>query len=296
MNQPIITFKKPSFTATRVTLFLWVFTFPGLLILSVRIFYEQFYLTWLQGPQMIGFRFVHTWGLIVPYAILSALFAHAWLAFCGILLAAKKLEKRALFIALLIVTVITLVPLYLPADWIQRCAKKLLGPPQNISEVCYAAENGDLDRLKGLIIAGARINGTCVNQKSPLMLASANGHVDVVRYLLDHGAEVNKKESDGETALSLALELSPNLDVVEVLMQSGADIDARDSLGRTPLMRATFANDSDRALYIISKGADVTIKSDEGETALGNAMKRGNQVLVEALKKAGATDQDSAGR
>ncbi len=39
---------------------------------------------------------------------------------------------------------------------------------------------------------------------SPLMLAASNEKLDVVNYLLDHGADANKKNTAGKTALDLA--------------------------------------------------------------------------------------------
>ncbi|WP_341787629.1 ankyrin repeat domain-containing protein [Rickettsia endosymbiont of Cantharis rufa] len=53
------------------------------------------------------------------------------------------------------------------------------------------ATEGNLDGIKLLLNAGAKINDT--DNESPLMLASEHRHVSVVKYLLEHGADYNVK-------------------------------------------------------------------------------------------------------
>ena len=66
------------------------------------------------------------------------------------------------------------------------------------------------------------------------MPACANGHVDIVRLLLEARADVNAKDVEGTTALMLASGLG-YAEVVTLLVQAGADLNAQDSLGRTAL-------------------------------------------------------------
>jgi len=288
MNQPNALPDSPFRRTSRSLLVLWILFFPGLGIYSVRMFYEKFYLTWLYGPQMLGFSFVHTWGLVALYGLLSTLIIHAWLVVAAVLLVVTKTKQKKSLLSCFVLGVLALVLLYTPAEWIQPGAQLILGPPKRISEVCHAAESGNLTLLESLIDEGADINGPCPLYETPLITASIKGHTRVVQCLLENGADIHKTGSYGQTALGMAFTLSPNREVIEVLLQHGANINTQDSRGRTPLMGATYANDTEEALYIISKGADVRIKSLEGETALGNASKRGNQVLVSALKEAGA--------
>jgi uncharacterized protein len=290
MNQPTAQRLGPFAKTSKSLLTIWILFFPGFAIYSLRMLYEKFYLTWLYGPQMLGFSFIHTWGIVALYALLSTLIIHAWLVLCAILLIfTKATQKRSLTICFAL-GLLAIAFLYTPAEWIQPGTQLILGPPKRIVEVCMAADAGDLALLESLIAQGAEVNGRCGPDDTPLTVASTKGHTRVVKFLLEHGADVEKKGSYGQTALSADFTFSPNREVIEVLLQHGANINNQDSDGRTVLMGATYANDTTQALYIISKGANVSLKSLRGETALRNASRRGNQVLVDALKKAGAND------
>ena len=71
---------------------------------------------------------------------------------------------------------------------------------------------------------------------TPLALASRDGKVDVVRVLLEAGADVNKSTTggDGHTPLTFA-SVYGEVEVARVLLEAGADMNKRNSEGRSPL-------------------------------------------------------------
>jgi ankyrin repeat protein len=87
-----------------------------------------------------------------------------------------------------------------------------------------AAVDGNLRRLQLLHFAGANVNsrGNCC---MPLYLAAGEGRLEVVRYLLDHGADVNAREKFGDTALSEAV-FNGQLTAVKELLFRGAEVNA----------------------------------------------------------------------
>lgn len=87
-----------------------------------------------------------------------------------------------------------------------------------------AAMDGSLRRLQLLHLAGAQVNarGTCC---MPLFLAAGEGRLEVVRYLLDQGADVNAREQRGGTALTEAV-FNGRLAAAKELMFRGADLNA----------------------------------------------------------------------
>lgn len=74
--------------------------------------------------------------------------------------------------------------------------------------MAYAAYPGRLDIIKYMVSKGANVNGPIVDGvapvNTPLMMASMQGKLDVARYLLIKGADVRVKAANGHTAASLA--------------------------------------------------------------------------------------------
>ena len=78
--------------------------------------------------------------------------------------------------------------------------------------------------IEALLKAGADANSVKANGTTPLMLAAASGSADAVKVLLDHGANVNAKETaHGQTALMFAAALDRDA-VVRVLLAHVAPI------------------------------------------------------------------------
>lgn len=73
------------------------------------------------------------------------------------------------------------------------------------SSLHYASRAGHLDVVKYLVSQGANVNlGTRANHTTPIHRASQQGHLSIVKYLLEHGADVHVLDCRGKTALHLA--------------------------------------------------------------------------------------------
>lgn len=69
-----------------------------------------------------------------------------------------------------------------------------------------AARHGDRAGVERSIAAGGRVNAASpVDQKTALFRAAVFGHADVVRVLLEHGADPEARGADGQTALEVTL-------------------------------------------------------------------------------------------
>jgi len=93
------------------------------------------------------------------------------------------------------------------------------------SELIEAVEEGDVERVRGLLERGADPDARDEDGRTPLYIAAANGSVEVARLLLKHGADVNARAIDGSTPLHLAVAFG-HLDVAELLLERGADVNA----------------------------------------------------------------------
>lgn len=108
----------------------------------------------------------------------------------------------------------------------------------------HAAQKGSIEMIKWLLSKKANINiKTSVKQTTPLMLAAAGGHIDVVMYLLRNGAiiSINYADNRGMTALHFcAIHSTP--DLAQVLLICGANKSLRSKDNRLPAEEAKSRN------------------------------------------------------
>ena len=91
----------------------------------------------------------------------------------------------------------------------------------------FAAFNGHNNIVKSLLQNGADVNAAKTGGCTALIIAAENGHKDIVESLLQNGADVNAVEKNGETALMFAA-WKDHKDVVDLLLQNGANFKAAD--------------------------------------------------------------------
>jgi len=101
-----------------------------------------------------------------------------------------------------------------------------------------------------------------------LILASANGNLEVVNYLLNQGANVLAKTDQGVSSFSLAAEKG-HLEIVKALYRKNSSIlEQKDKKGRTALIWAAMKGHLDVVKFLVSKNADTNVRSNEGENPL----------------------------
>ena len=96
-----------------------------------------------------------------------------------------------------------------------------------------AARMGDLEAIKQYVADGVDVNALFF-EMPPLTWAAMMGQTEAARLLLQHGAEVNGRNSDDNTALHLAIFLG-RAGTAELLLKSGADVNAKNDDGATPV-------------------------------------------------------------
>lgn len=138
-----------------------------------------------------------------------------------------------------------------------------------------ACDKGHLDVVQFLVEQGADVNAN----HEPLYWAAENGHLDVVQYLIEKGADVHAKD---DMALRYAADRG-HLGVVKYLVEHGADIRADDDWA---LRYAAQNGHLDVVRYLVGHGADIRAKNN---TALRMASMFNKldviQYLVEQMKQ-----------
>ncbi|KAJ5094422.1 hypothetical protein N7456_010283 [Penicillium angulare] len=191
----------------------------------------------------------------------------------------------------------------------------------NTSALCWAAAHGSESTLQHFIDAGANVQWESEYfayswQKSrtrfrftyqieemkehPISYAAAQGHIRILEYLLDLGADINYRDRDGLTPLALAAR-EGHLNMTQKLISLGAKQLSHDTEGRYPLAQAASKGhrevedylfeqlrqypysklnprldlywmlnyaaeqgDDDRIRYLLSRGADVNFQLSRG--------------------------------
>ena len=132
-----------------------------------------------------------------------------------------------------------------------------------------------------VLLAQPKIDVEARNSKdeSPLMLASLRGMAELVRQLLDKGADVNKP---GWTPLHYAA-TSGHLQIMDLLLEHHAYIDAASPNGSTPLMMAAMYGTPSAVKLLLEAGADPLLKNDLGLTAIDFAQRASRKESVDII-------------
>lgn len=136
----------------------------------------------------------------------------------------------------------------------------------------YAASAGHVAAVQALLDAGADPKAGD-KMWSPLEAASSEGHKEVVNLLLEHGKGGQKRgggkkfrERDGAAIANAAL--MGQVDIVRTLLESGANANGKSEEHFTALMGAVRAGSIELVQMLLKAGADVNALNEQRETAL----------------------------
>ncbi len=166
-----------------------------------------------------------------------------------------------------------------------------------LTAVVLASREGALASLEALVEAKADVNKRTGDGSTGMIVAIQNGHYDVARYLLEHGADPNIANEKGWNPLYLAVKHRnietgtipvPNanqaFDFIKMLLEHGANPNLRlksnteirngqratwlAEAGATPFLRAALCGDVEAMKLLLAYGADPGISTDDHTTPL----------------------------
>jgi ankyrin repeat protein len=153
-----------------------------------------------------------------------------------------------------------------------------------------AAFQGYLELMKVLRIKVSDIDckTSNIDKYTALWLASQEGKLETVKWLIDDGADINyARESDGRTALQASI-CKKFFPVVQELVSRGCEVNKGDAKHYTPLYYATELQELKIIKFLIEHGANVTLAGDSGDQPLHMAAMLCNVLIVKMLLEAGA--------
>ncbi|KAM8811895.1 uncharacterized protein ACNFOS_015023 [Eudromia elegans] len=150
-----------------------------------------------------------------------------------------------------------------------------------------ACANGHSEVVSYLVKNKCKLNLCDDDERTPLMKAVQCQQEECVAILLAHGADPDLVDDAGNTALHLAA-LSSNTSVAGQLLQHSALLDARNEEGCTPLSLAVSEHQEEMVEFLLQKGADVHAGDQFERTPLMMAASGGKLNLMKLLLRYGA--------
>lgn len=181
--------------------------------------------------------------------------------------------------------------------------------PQEYDELFKAIKSKDVEKVKQ-ILSSKSINldppRMAYEVNKPLGFAAAYGNLEIVKLLLEKGADINGKTAYGDSPLIKAAERKNN-EIVEFLLSEGADVNQPNDFGKTVFIAWSAFGDLEHVKLALSYGAKVNEgymgltgeeRGEMGLTALQTSAFHGKLEVIKVLLLHGGdpTIEDSNGK
>ncbi len=147
-----------------------------------------------------------------------------------------------------------------------------------------AAQKGRIAITRMLIRHGADINLPGAQGHSPAHYAILSGRTRLADLLLKQGATIDVNSM----LLDAAHQNIPERDAVVYLAIHGANLEVKDAQGDTALIIAIRHGNHRLARHLVAEGADVNVRDAKGKTAIQIAKQTGLRDIAQLLKRQGA--------
>jgi len=153
--------------------------------------------------------------------------------------------------------------------YVQRTGPVTESADQLGARLRKAVQEGDLQRCRALVLAGADLAASDEDGWTALHIAAVKEHSAITRLLLESGSPVGARGGKGSwTALHLAARKG-NAETAKALLEAGAEVNGRIDKGWTALHLAAWYNQLGAVTSVLMQhGADVNAVTDKGKTAL----------------------------
>ena len=127
-----------------------------------------------------------------------------------------------------------------------------------------SSEKDQLEKVKLFVEKGADVNKPGHDDETPLIAAAAADELEIVRYLLGKGANIDDVDGLCNTALHRAVDGIPcSIELLQLLLDHGADINQENCEEINPLMLACNSGSCENALLLAEAGAN--FQNEQGD-------------------------------
>ena len=147
----------------------------------------------------------------------------------------------------------------------------------------------DAPAVERALAAGAAVDAVGQGNVSPLMLAVHDDRPRAAAALLRHQPDLSRRNADGDSAVTLAVDLYPrDPRLLDLLLRSGGDPDEARADGDPIIVRFIGARDLEAITYLKSMGANLDAIEQDGNALVANAAITQDWDVVRRLMELGA--------
>ncbi|XP_030418140.1 60 kDa lysophospholipase isoform X2 [Gopherus evgoodei] len=153
------------------------------------------------------------------------------------------------------------------------------------SLACAAARTGDTDALKAIGEMGGNLSCEDYDGRTPLHIASSEGNLQLVEYLLKYGTTVYAKDMFGATPLKYAVQFR-HIEVIQLLRETGAHLSSQELENIGTELCSLAANGDVEGLYAwYLAGVNLEQTGYDGRTPLQIAAATGHVEFLDFLNQ-----------
>ena len=163
-----------------------------------------------------------------------------------------------------------------------------LGESYDFSPIHWAISNGPVEIVRALMDAGADISRFGSPEEIDFMLAVHAQNIEEIRKYLEQGISPDTWADYGTPLHYFVWKNNP--EIAKILIEAGADLQSHDQYGNTPLHSAVSNDAVDIVRLLVDAGADVNALDHKGGSVLQDAELKENDEIIRILEEAGATE------